>query len=149
MLVRESISFQRGGDPKDALGIGKRYLIEKWLEEMGILDTCDINDDLTIDSTHNIKLSHKNLIKFPDYIQFNRVDAFFSVQNNNLISLNGCPIFVKSMFSCSNNDLESLEGCPKFAGSFWCHSNEKQFTKKDVLEYCDVSPYEIHLKIAI
>jgi len=147
MIVKESISFQRGVDPKDALGIGKRYLIEKWLDEMGILNRCIINKDLTIDSNSNIKISHKDLVKFPDYIQFKRVNAFFSVQNNNLISLRGCPIHVETMFSCSNNNLTSLEGCLQKAGAFYCHSNPRLFIKEDILKLCKVSSHAIHLKL--
>jgi len=147
MIVRESISFQRGVDPKDALGIGKRYLIEQWLDKMGILNKCIINADLTINSNSNIKISHKDLVKFPEYIQFNKANAFFSVQNNNLISLRGCPIYVKMMFSCSNNNLTSLEGCPKSAGAFYCHSNPRLFIKEDILKLCKVPLKEIHIKL--
>ena len=44
MIVRESISFTRGNDPKNVLGIGQRYLIEKWLDEMDI-EKYIINDE--------------------------------------------------------------------------------------------------------
>ena len=147
MLVKESISFQRGVDPKDVLGIGKRFLIEKWLDEMGILNRCEINADLTIDSRYSIKLSYKKLVKFPEYIQFRKCDNIFSVQNNKLISLRGCPIHVELMFSCSNNNLTSLEGCPKKAGAFYCHSNPRLFTKDEVLKLCKVSSHAIHLRL--
>ena len=33
MIVRESISFERSDDPKKSLGIGRRNMIQEWLEE--------------------------------------------------------------------------------------------------------------------
>ena len=65
MLVRESISFTRGNDPKNVLGIGQRYLIEKWLDEMDI-EKYIINDDMTINIKRSggyININNKNLLK--------------------------------------------------------------------------------------
>jgi len=145
MIVRESISFYRGEDPKDALGIGKRFLIEKWLEEMGVLHKCTINADLTIDSKHDLYIHNKNLIDFPEYIQFNRIEGIFSCNDNKLTSLRGCPYFVSETFFCSRNNLKSLEYCPKkVLGEFYCTGNKgRNFTKSDILKYCKVKPFNI------
>lgn len=37
-IIRESIEFRRGEDPKRALGIGKRAAISQWLKGQGLYD---------------------------------------------------------------------------------------------------------------
>jgi len=138
MLVRESISFQRYKDPKRALGVSIRVLIEEWLEEMSV-ENYVINDDLTIDVNGRVNLSHKNLITFPEYIKFRNVSGYFSCDNNQLTSLEGCPSTVGRSFFCDNNQLTSLKGCPSTVGGFFsCYNNKKQFSEKEVRTYCKV-----------
>ena len=138
-LVKESISFTRGNDPKNTLGIGKRYLIEQWLEkwkEDARIQKYIINDDLSIDVDifHVFDFKMKN---FPEYIQFNKCKGHFSVQRAGFTSLKGCPLVVGGIFSCSENLLTSLEYCPKFIGdTFYCYDNKKRFTKNDIPEGC-------------
>ena len=123
-LVRESISFQRYKDPKRALGVGARVLIEEWLEEMSV-ENYVINDDLTIDVNGRVNLSHKNLSSFPEYIKFRNVSGYFFCDNNQLTSLEGCPSTVEGFFYCDNNQLTSLEGCPSnVRESFSCNNNQ-------------------------
>jgi hypothetical protein len=146
MLVRESISFQRGVDPKKALDIGERYLIEKWLKEMESYDTymadVVINDDLTIDAKI-INLEEMNLEKFPEYIQFNNVTGYFSCAHNKLISLRGCPKITRD-FYCHDNQLISLRGCPKIiTRSLFCYSNKKYFSEEEIKKFCTVGE-DIH-----
>ena len=119
MIVRESISFTRGNDPKNVLGIGQRYLIEKWLDEMDI-EKYIINDDMTINIKRSggyININNKNLVYFPDYIQFNKIIGSFNCNDNKLISLRGCPRYVSESFFCSRNYLTSLEYAPIEVGS--------------------------------
>ena len=164
-LVKESISFTRGNDPKNVLGIGQRYLIEKWLEEMNIKNYI-INNDMTIDVNDCVELRDRNIVLLPEYIKFNRVGEF-QIRRNKLTSLRGSPDYVSGFFvcdynqltslkyspkqcgsfSCSANLLTSLEGCPKIVRNrFWCENNVKQFTKKEVLQYCKVSRKNITIK---
>ena len=125
--------FQQHINPLDSLGIGRKALIEKWLDEMGIKNYT-IND-LTIDVNGYVHLYNKNLIKFPEYIQFNEVNGSF----NNLISLRGCPKIVNYNFYCYSNLLESLEGCPENVGNnFSCHHNKKHFTEEYIRKYCNI-----------
>ena len=163
-LVKESISFQRGIDPKETLGIGQKYLIEKWLEEMKIKDYI-IRDDMTID-VGAVELRDKGIVMLPEYIKFNRVGEF-QIRRNKLISLRGSPEYVETFFVCDNNQLTSLkyspkecgyfsctgnlltslEGCPKIVhNDFWCEDNSKQFTIQEVLQYCKVSKKDITVK---
>ena len=136
MLVQESISFQRGADPKNTLGIGQKYLIEKWLKEMNI-DNYIINADLTIDVNLGVDLTRKNLINFPDYIQFNKTKNFWCGENK-LKSLRGCPVYVDGNFGCSANKIISLDGCPKIInGSFICTS--PKFSRKYIEKFCQIT----------
>ena len=133
------MNFQKKMDnPLVALGIGKIQLIKDWLDEMGV-DHYKINDDYTIDvNTDGVFLSHKGLKEFPDYIKFNKVKTF-DIDDNQFISLRGCPEYVSGSFYCSFNELTSLEGCPKKVGvEFGCISNKKYFSKEYVMSLCDV-----------
>ena len=141
MLVKETISFQRGGDPKDTLGIGKRFLIEKWLEKMHV-KYYKINDDMTIDSIEScfIISDDKNIGIFPEYIQFNRINGHFRCNDCGLTSLRGCPYYVDESFFCSRNYLTSMKYAPKIVKEqFWCTQNVgKKITKSEILKYCFV-----------
>jgi len=114
-LVKESIQFKREEDPYDALGVGTRELIEKWLIENKIRNYI-INEDLTIDVTKG-GVYVLNTGNFPDYIQFNKVVGTFGV-NSMLTSLRGCPKEVTLDFECfyTNKGLYTLEGCPEIVG---------------------------------
>ena len=46
-------------------------------------------------------------------------------------------------FDCSNNDMDSLENCPiEVTGNFVCYNNN--FTKADILNVCKVGKRIIH-----
>lgn len=155
MLVRESISFERGADPKNVLGIGEYYLIKKWLDEMRI-ENYHINDDMTINVIGDVHLQatwveslKKNINKwedmgnFPEYIQFNHVSGDFYCQGCGLKTLRGCPKHVMGDFYCSSNNLTSFQDCPKHVmGDFWCYDNEgynlKINDEKYLKKYCKI-----------
>ena len=104
-LVKEFLlEFERGSDPKNVLGIGKKYLIENWMKAMRIEDYT-INYDLTIDIWGNLDLLKYPLIEIkhlPEYIQFNHVNGFFDI--GNLESINGIPNRVEgSIFGLHRN----------------------------------------------
>jgi hypothetical protein len=124
-----------------ALGIGRKKMIEDWLEEQQIYAYHIINDDYSIDITeYGVDIRSIGLNVFPDYIQFNKINGFFNCCHNNLTSLRGCPIYyVKGDFLCSSNKLRSLDFCPKYVGeNFYCGYNITKFTQKDVENVCDV-----------
>ena len=102
----------------------RRELIEDWLKKYDI-ENYNINDDFTIDVDDDVNLVRKNLMEFPDYIQFGVVSGYFSCSYNNLTSLRGAPKKVEWYFDCNNNYLTSLEGAPeKVKGGFYCSSNQ-------------------------
>jgi len=135
-LINETLdNFEKKSDPLISLGVGKKALITKWLDEMNI-KSYKINSDFSIDTQKGVDLNKKNLIKLPDYIKFNKVNGYFDLLQNHLISLKGSPEIVESIFCCAYNDLETLEGCPKYAKTFQCWNNKKQFTKEYVTSLC-------------
>jgi len=87
-LVRESLNemnFQKKQDDSlGTLGIGKKALIKKWLDEMGV-GNYTINDNLTLDVKGNVYLNNRDLTKFPEFIRFNKVGGGFWCYNNNLV----------------------------------------------------------------
>lgn len=85
--------------------------IKNWLDSMDIKNYT-INKDLTIDVSDSVKLSHKGLIEFPDYIQFNHIKGNFDCSYNSLTSLRGCPKIIEGSFWCQMNHLTSLEFGP-------------------------------------
>ena len=60
-------TFQRGRSVKATLGLGKRALIKKWFDDLGISsDKYVINDDLTIDYKNYLDLRNTNISELPD-----------------------------------------------------------------------------------
>ena len=139
--VDESIGFERYRDPKEALGLGRKVLIEEWCKTY--LADYIINNDFTIDAGY-VALEHViESDTLPVFINFNKVGSFY-IGYNKLTSLKGCPKEVKHDFSCSQNKLTSLEFSPeKVGGKFFCSGNSKYFTQKDVLKYCNVKKESI------
>jgi hypothetical protein len=146
MLVNESISFERGGDPKKVLSIGVEHLIEKWLNE-NIWDYTlsrtkyIINPDMTIDMLTGCDLrQNSSKIIIPEYIKFRKINGFFTFPGRGVESLIGwSPEIVEESYHCNDNLLISLDGCPKIVyGDFTCQRNKKRFSKKYVRSKCDV-----------
>jgi len=138
IVKRENMNFERGGDPKSAMGIDIRFTIKTWLDEMGI-GHYTIKDDLTIDVDGSVYLTYKSLYKIPDFIQFNKVLGDFSCQCNKLVSLRGVPKEIEGSFYCNHNLLLSLKDAPKKVGdAFYCNNNANKFTEKEVREVCDI-----------
>ena len=129
-----SINFERGNDPKESLGIGVKTLIKEWLESMGIKKYF-ITRKFLIDVYENVNLDYKDLVSFPDYIQFRKITGSFTCAHNKLTSLKGSPIIVYGSFFCCDNQLSSLEFGPrKVKSSYVAHQN-----KLTSLKYLPVS----------
>jgi hypothetical protein len=124
--IKESLNekFTEDSDPVHDMGIGIKPLIEKWLKKYGIKHY-EINSNFSIDVPHNnVDLEGRHLKNLPSYIQFNYIKGYFTVINNQLTSLRGCPKEVNGFFSCENNKLKSLEYAPKkISGTFNCSYN--------------------------
>jgi hypothetical protein len=82
-----------------------------------------INEDGTIDVRGDVNLSSQGLNELP--VRFRNVSGDFFCDDNQLISLEGCPKSVGGGFWCNNNQLSSLEGCPQsVGGDFICYNNQ-------------------------
>jgi len=158
-LVRESIQFKRDENPYKSVGVGTYELIELWLNKYNIHEYT-INDDYSIDVNNMVNLSMKNLNNLPDYIQFNKVDGAFYIDNNNLTTLKGCPKDIRFSFYVDHNNLTSLEYCPEiikdtfnFAfnnissldylpkevwGDLYTYRNARKFTRYEIKKRCNV-----------
>ena len=81
-----------------------------------------INKDGSIDVYGGVDLSNRNLDRLP--LKFNKVSNYFYCKNNNLTTLEGCPIWVGNSFHCYENKLVNLTGCPSYVGdTFYCSNN--------------------------
>ena len=96
----------------------------------GVIEVCEkyeiknytINDDLSIDVDGGVYLDERNLEYLP--LKFNYVSGDFNCDQNELESLEGCPITVDGNFDCYRNKLITLEGCPQTVdGDFYCFGN--------------------------
>lgn len=145
-IVRENINFERGQDPKKALGIGSRERIHKWFESFPYTispDDYTINDDMSIDiRIHMSLILEKQLFpggRLPSYIRFRKSIDEVDVDDCGLISLEGFPQEIDNYFSCQNNNLDSLdEGPKKITGAYYCNGNPGKFTEDYVKSICNV-----------
>jgi len=141
MIVRENINFERGLDPKEAIGIGKAKLIQDWLDEVHIgVRNYKLNSDFTIDTDLDvIAVERPELFpngRFPDYIKFNSSGSF-DIDDCGIISLVGCPKKVKGYFSCQMNKITDLKGFPKEVREcVYCFGNKAEFTEAEIRKVC-------------
>ena len=146
--MNEAQEFHRGGDPMVSMNIGKRALIEKWLNEHDLLEDTVISKDLIINTPKDCQLliRLRNIGEaLPEYIQFGTVIGGFDISDNQLKTLRGCPKKVvgtenlKGNFKCSNNKLMTLEDGPRHVdGNYVCHNNPGLFSQKDIRKVCRV-----------
>jgi hypothetical protein len=85
-----------------------------------------IRDDGSIDVGGDVDFSWGrlgNLKQLP--LTFNEVNGYFGFRENNLTTLEGCPIKVGGNFWCDYNKLTSLEHSPKIVKEdFYCGYND-------------------------
>jgi hypothetical protein len=126
-LVRESINFTRGQDPRDAMDIGLKNTIESWLYKMDIhkYELIEKGLEFQINVHELINISKKKLNNIPEYINFNIVDGGFYCNHNELTSLKGSPLFVAGGFICNDNLLENLEYSPEIVNGFYIINNNR------------------------
>jgi len=135
--IYESLDFQKGLDPKVAMGIGQKVAIEKWFDDFfeGYPPEWKLNADGTIDLLEDFSSPDKKIHAFPDFIQFNVCHGDFMIDCCEMESLRGCPKKVIGYFSCEQNNLMSLDGMPETVfGDIFVRDNPGHFKKSDVLE---------------
>ena len=101
----------------------KKWLIKRWLKKYKITNyTINIKGEIDVDG--DVNLTYRGIKKLPSYIQFGKVNGYFSCCMNKLISLKGVPKKVKGDFYCRHNELVSLIGAPREVGEdFYCTYN--------------------------
>lgn len=99
--------------------------IEKWLIKHDIVKfelIEDKNYGYVVNVDQHVSLINKDLKALK--VKFNVINGNFSCNDNQLISLKGCPHTVNGLFNCSYNNLNSLEGGPHTVnGVFDCSEN--------------------------
>lgn len=82
-----------------------------------------INDDLSIDITSNINLTHREFKNIP--LNFNKINGSFDISENFIESLEGSPKYIEVNFICHNNSLTSFKHSPNFIGGVYdCSRND-------------------------
>lgn len=102
----------------------EHFLSTYWKGNFVSLPDHKINSDGTVDLMHYVSFEPRTtsqgetgkLTKIPDGIKFNKTESF-SIADNALETLDGCPSFVDGDFNCQNNKLKSFEGAPSIITS--------------------------------
>jgi hypothetical protein len=148
-IIRENINFERridferGIDPKSAMGIGKLHKIQDWMEELNIeVRNYRVNPDFSIFTDMDIILTERRELvpdgRLPEYIRFH-TSGSFDIDDCGLITLEGCPRYVQGYFSCQMNEITSLEGFPeKIDKDCYVMSNGIDFTADEISKICEV-----------
>jgi len=78
--------FERGGDPKKSMGIGKRALIKKWFDDLDVSpDKYTIDDKLNIFFEGYLGLSNTLIASLPDNLTIIR--GYLGLSNTLITSL--------------------------------------------------------------
>lgn len=140
-VVEENLHFERGLDPKKAMGLGTYEKIREWMDEVGVgIKNFSVKEDFSIDTDMDIIATERPELfpggEFPSYLKFN-TSGSFDVDACELNSLVGCPRRVKGYFSCQQNNLTTLQGFPRWVDdSVYCFGNEVKFTENEIREVC-------------
>ena len=84
-VLYESIDFERGLEPKQALSLGRRALIKKWFDDLGYgLEKYTINADLSIKVKGSLDLRRTQIISLPDNLN---VEGYLDLAGTKITSL--------------------------------------------------------------
>jgi len=84
-FVYENMRFERGQDPKDAMGIGERVLIKKWFDDLGVSpDDYTIDGKLNIEIRESLNLRYTQITSLPDNLS---VGKSLFLENTQITSL--------------------------------------------------------------
>lgn len=159
MIVKENIDFKRGKSSKQALGIGSKFQIEKWLgmlHKEGDIGIYTINDDESITVEGRVDLRGNWEGNLPGYINFKEILRspkdpktdipysayhYFSAVAIGLTSLRGMPEETIGDFAISGNDLGDLEGCPRIINGNFHVENAELYSLEGAPDYVGGSVY--------
>lgn len=171
-IVRESINFERGNNPKSAMGIGRSKLIEDWIEAVNsheIYSEYDahsrsnktpenrisgyhINEDLTVDVRTNtgfgdaLIIRGQEMVELPEFIQFGKCEGNFYINVSGLRTMRGFPKIVTGHLCVNNNQLTSLDYLPEeVGGGLYIQGNKVKFTKEEIRKRCKIGGKELQV----
>lgn len=87
-----------------------------WLCYKYNIKNYSINSDGSIDVDGDVYLDFLNLEKLP--LKFNYVSGYFSIYDNYITSLEGCPKEVGESFDCARNRIITLKYSPIKVGGY-------------------------------
>ena len=112
-LVRESISFKRNLDPKEALGIGLKPRIKQWFDEWASNAIYTINDDLSIIVEGYLDLRNTQITYLPNNLI---IKGWLDLYNTPITKLPD-NLTVKGNLDLGNTKIKSLPDTLKVEGS--------------------------------
>ncbi len=117
--------------------------VEYWLNKHNIRNYI-INNNLTIDVNGNLELFDQKLKEIN--VNFNIVNGSVFCSNNQLTSLDGCPVKVGGSFYCDNNLLNTLLYIPmEINGEIGMGNNPKLGKYKNIKTYAElVEAHELY-----
>ncbi len=97
------------------------WLVEQEIYNYSLVESKEFS--WVVDCVGSVELEAMQLKRIP--IKFNQINGNFSITNNALVSLYGCPNIVDGAFNCSQNKLKSLKWGPVGGmSSYFCDLNE-------------------------
>ncbi len=91
-----------------------------------------LNEDGSIDCDQFINLDNQKLNIIP--FNFNKINGYFFIHDNQLTSLKNCPKYISEWFECSQNKLTSLEFGPEYVGEDYSCNHNKLITLKGCVD---------------
>ena len=109
-------TFQRGRTVKATLGLGKRALIKKLFDDLGISsDKYVINDDFSIYYNGDLDLENTNITKLPDNLN---VNGWLDLTNTKITELPN-NLTVKGSLNLTNTNITELPNNLTVNGSLY------------------------------
>jgi Leucine-rich repeat (LRR) protein len=123
--------FQRGLDPKSAMGIGSRALIKKWFDNLNIPpEDYVINPDLSIDYESYLDLSNTPITSLPDNLT---VDGDLDLSNTKITNLPD-NLRVNGGLYLSNTKITNLPDNLKVEGDLYIHKTNLKSVNLNIIK---------------
>ena len=115
-------TFERGRSVKVTLGLGKRALIKKWFDDLGISSNeYVINDDFSIDYKSDLYLANTKITELPDNLT---VNGYLYLTNTNITKLPD-NLTVKGSLDLENTNISELPDNLKVKDDIWISKDMK------------------------
>lgn len=143
-IVKEKLNeIKRTDDVFSSSKLGKYHIkekIERWLLRHEVYNYA-IDDNTLLISVHgNVTFVFlKDLVEFPDFINFDKVSGSFTIDDCGMTTLRGCPTTVGKDFNCARNPITSISDGPKrVEGNYALYDVSVNFSAEDISSVCSV-----------